>query len=339
MSRLTAFCCLLLLAPSAFSQSFEPVVRPLIADGMEVVISAQPEKLALAGLKWAELREAIAWRRFAEGDWKVEFQEKELDLAKVAKIEIRKLDITPFKVSLPDGRELTIRPKIERVGGYRITGSHFVETVRQTLSDLFVDDPLTINVLSGIRNPGPKVPSFWACSPTQCINATVGEPLNELAVLELGGKMGPQIRDLEQMRSVRRFVEKTVEAEKNVPRADFERHFGVVKEVERQGWTYPLGKQAIQLWFDGTPEVVDRIYFLNWAKIPSKSPRDFGEEARATARADREFFLAFLQAKAKNATPNEINRLHAILRESEGLFAWTAEERQRVHNKTEGRRP
>jgi len=285
--RLLVFCGLLIVDTNALGQevSLEPIVAALTSidgskvdgkdvDGKVVVFSPIGEKMTAMGLKWDELRKVIDGRRFIEGEWYVELKKEKINLAQLAKIETRPLEIPQFTVALPDGRELTVTPTIAKIGGYRITGQRFVDDVRRRLDDLFVEDPLAVTVLSGISNPGPSVPSWWACSPTRCINGSVGEPLNHLAKLDVRGAKGQHIADLERMRKVRQLVEKAVEAEENTPRADFERHFGVVAEKDGYGRTYPLGKRGIQVSFGGEPETVWSIYFQGWTEVPAKSPRD-----------------------------------------------------------------
>jgi hypothetical protein len=121
-------------------------------------------------------------------------------------------------------------------------------------------------------------------------------------------------------------AEKAVAAEKGTPRADFERHFGAVRGSPETGWFYRLGEGKIQLWFDGEPEVVRTAFCLEPSAPPPAEPRDFGQEARSVARADRAFLLAFLRGKARNAGPWEVTRLRAFVREYGPVMDWTPEE-------------
>jgi hypothetical protein len=310
-----------------------PIVVASLTDGMEVVIQARPDKLATLGMKWEELRKELRYRRLEIDNWKVEIQRKEMDLGRVAKIEVRKLKIPPFTVTLPDGRELLVTPVIAKIGGYRVTGEYFEESVRELLADLFLENPLKVRTLGGIANPGNSVPWQWGPSPGDPrghVARSIGQPLNQLAKLELRGKTGPLLVDLERMRAIRRAVTKTVAAERNTPRTDFERHFGVVKSKKDTGWIYPLAKGRIQLFFDDEPKVVSWIYYLEPAAPTPKKPRDLAHEARTIAQMDRDFLFVFLQRKATNATPAEMAQLRKFLQKTESVLKWTPAERRQL---------
>jgi hypothetical protein len=298
---------------------------------MEVVIQARPDKLAALGMKWEELRKKLRYHRFEKGNWKVEIKGKELDLGRLTKIEVRKLTIPPFTVTLPDGRELLVRPAIAKIGGYRITGQYFEESVRELLADLFLEDPLKVRTLRGVSNPGKSVPWEWGPDfgdPKGHVLRSTGQPLDELARLELRGKPGTQVVDLERMRAIRRLVTKAVTAEEKTPRSDFERHFGVVKSDERTGSIYPLAKSSIQLFFRGEPEVVSWTWYYAPEAPTPKKPRDLAREFRTIAQMDRDFLFAFLQRKGTNATAPEMALLRKFLDKTEPVLKWTPEERR-----------
>jgi len=315
----------------AQSSSPESIVVALRANGMEAAISPIPEKLARLGLKWEAVRDAVIGRRFFEGQWTIKIDEKDVDLAYFTKIATRKLEIAPFVVGLPDGRKMSVIPSVERIGKYQITGQEFVQAVHERVTDLFLDDPMKVNLLGGIRWPPPDVPVIRAYTKlTSHINFSTGEPFDQLAKIIISGSKGPDAMDLRRMRLIRSLVDKAVSAETGSPRADFERHFGVVMETGRSGWIYKIGRGSIQLWYEGTPEVVRSIYFIPPEAVSKNPPRDFGKEARSIAESDRDSFFSFLQAKAKNATPQEMNRLKVLLQETDSVMSWTAEERRQL---------
>ena len=69
----------------------KPIVAPMLdADGMELVITPLAEKLAPLGLEPEDLH-ILEGYRFVTDDWKVKIKDKEIQLDKVARLELRKL--------------------------------------------------------------------------------------------------------------------------------------------------------------------------------------------------------------------------------------------------------
>jgi hypothetical protein len=304
---------------------------------MEVVIDPLPEKLKAVGVKLEQLQD-LRHRRLSSGDWRTEIGGKQIDLAKVARLTVRKIHAPPFTVMLPDGRQAVITPNPERIADYLVTGQDFEDSVRKALADPFVVEPGKVRVLSGIRVPGGHIPNYWG---RDHVHISLGEALNRFAKVKFRGRKGPQAADLERMRKLRRLLDKATAEEANTPRERFEKVFGTPKESEdpeTAGWLYPVGAGHLQVFYDGSPENSRHVLYWSGPEPPQSRPRDYGKEARAVYRMDRAFLLAFLHKKFGRATAAEKAKLRAYLNKTNPVVHWTPDERERLLNGPRNRR-
>jgi hypothetical protein len=163
-----------------------PIVVATFTEGREVVILPDPQKLKSLGLT-AEQLEPLRRKRLSSGDWHVEIGGRKINLADVATVKERDLQVAPFSVMLPDGREVVVAPDAKSVGRYLITGEAFEEDVRSHLAHATVTDVIKLHVLQGIPVPGGKVPNVWG---RDHVHISVGEPLETFAKVEVRAKPG-----------------------------------------------------------------------------------------------------------------------------------------------------
>ncbi|MCE5269063.1 MAG: WG repeat-containing protein [Planctomycetaceae bacterium] len=170
--------------PGRLANTNKTLYAALFTEGREIVIEPDPNKMAAAGVKPEQL-DFLKRRRFSSGDWTVEVNGINLNLADVAKITERDLVVRPFTVTLRDGREVVVTPDAKKVGRYLVTSEAFEEDVRARLSQPDVKDPAKIAVLSGIPVPGGRVPNFWK---KDRVHISVGEPLETFGKVEVRTK-------------------------------------------------------------------------------------------------------------------------------------------------------
>ncbi len=159
-----------------------------------------------------------------------------------------------FEVTLLDGRRITVRPKMEKLASYRASADIMEQHVRRRLAELFIQNPSKANLFAGIVDPGPGVPVRSRAHPTipgatQTVSA--GEPLDQLAEVEITGDNGPQAADLERMVRIHWTTYGTVQNERGMPRAKFEKIFGVGVEVKAGIWSWSIGGCRVLARFDG----------------------------------------------------------------------------------------
>jgi len=305
-----------------------PIVAPLFAAGMEVVIRPMPEKLKALGVSLEQIQE-LRYRRFFRGKWRTEIGGKEIDLTKVATLSVRKLHAPPFTVILPDGRKAFITPKRKRIGAYLITGESFEEDVREVLADPFIPEPGKARVLHGIRVPGGDIPNYWG---KDHVHISLGEPLERFAKVKIRGRKGPQAADLERMRQIRTLLAKTLAKEEKIPRKVFEKRFGPGKKTQdpdKSGWLYPVGAGQLQVWYEREPDlVVSSISYWSGPEPQPGAPRDYGKEASAVWQMDRALLLAFLHKRYQRMTSAEKAKLREYLTTTQPVVRWTVEERK-----------
>jgi hypothetical protein len=163
------------------------IVAASFTEGKEVVITPDPQKLKALGMTVEKLT-PVRWQRLSSGEakyWNVKLDGKIINLADVARITVRDLQLKPFTVRLPDEREVIVTPDAKKVGRYLIPGWAFEEDVRARLSNAAGADPAKVQVLVDIPVPGGKVPNYWR---RDRIHRSVGEPLDALAKVEVRGK-------------------------------------------------------------------------------------------------------------------------------------------------------
>jgi hypothetical protein len=162
----------------------EPLVVALFSEGREAVISPDPRKLKSSGLSAYQL-EPLRKQRLTSGNWNVKIDGKRINLADVATITERDLEVKSFTVLLPDGREVLITPDAKKIGRYLIPGWAFEEDVRAVLSIVKDGDPAKVNVLADIPVPGGHVPNYWK---DDRVHRSTGEPLESFAKVEVKAK-------------------------------------------------------------------------------------------------------------------------------------------------------
>ena len=172
------------------NRNHEP--KPLIAavwlklgasGAKEVVIQPDLEKLKSSGFTLEQVSAAVDGRRFVEGKWSIEIDERKIDLATIAKLEVRELEAPPFIVHLGDGRSVLIKHDPKKVGEYVVPGHYFEERVRESLAEFANGDPGDVNVFSGIWVPGTVVPHLTERETMR--HLSMGEPLKNFATVEV----------------------------------------------------------------------------------------------------------------------------------------------------------
>lgn len=172
------------------NRNLEP--QPLIASvwlelgasgAKEVVIQLIPEKLKASGFTLEQINAAVDGRRFVEGKWSIEIDERKIDLATIAKLEVRELEAPAFTVHLSDGRKVLITPDPKKIGEYVVPGYYFEERVRKALAEFANSDPADVNVFSGICVPGTVVPHLTERETMR--HLSLGEPLKNFATVEV----------------------------------------------------------------------------------------------------------------------------------------------------------
>jgi hypothetical protein len=152
----------------------------------EVVIEPDPEKLKANGLTLGQLGEAVKWKRFVAGEWRISIDKNDLDLTAVAKLTVRELQAPPFTVRLRDGREVLITPSPQEIGHYVVTGEYFEQDVRNELANFSGKDPGKVHVLAMILVPGTVIPHLTEKDTMR--HFSVGEPLETFAKVEVRDK-------------------------------------------------------------------------------------------------------------------------------------------------------
>jgi hypothetical protein len=238
-----------------------------------------------------------------------------------------------FEVSLLDGRKIMVRPRMEKLASYHITADMMEQQVRRRLAELFIQNPAKANLFAGIVNPGPDVPVRSRAHPTipgETQTVSTGEPLDQLAEVEITGTKGPQAADLERMVRIHWITYGTVHNDKGMPRAKFEKIFGVGEEVKAGIWSWSIGGCRVLARFEGEPAKVGVIDYGEAAPPPNfdaLAPSERGPYFRAVAKIDRDFLFAFLRMRYREADAGEIANLRRYLDETAGTMEWTEKER------------
>jgi hypothetical protein len=157
-------------------------VKPGASGAKEVVVEPDVNKLKARGLTLDLLSKALRGRRFVAGNWTLEINGKNIDLDRVAKLNVRELQAPPFTVKLPDGRDVLITPDPKRIADYVVTGEYSEQDVRRALADATSPDPAIVYVLQMIPVPGtlPHVTEVGTGT-----HLSLGGPLKDFAELEI----------------------------------------------------------------------------------------------------------------------------------------------------------
>ena len=310
------------------SKPSDPVVPkptdPFVSKGSEPVVPNPPEPVENPGA----MPPSIFGRRP-----RIDFAPMPHILADLAK---KQLDV--FEVPLLDGRQMTVRSVAEKVDRYNVSTKFLEKQVRKRLTEIFVQYPDKVSVLRNldIDDPGQDVPFRWVADPNVPegrVAKSLGEPLDQLAEVEITGEKGPQAAFLERMVNMHWMTWGAVVAEKNMPRTEFEKIFGVVPESQDRIWIYPLAQSKLLVRFEGNPAQAAVIEYLEGT--PSESVEgvplpERGKYYQAVFHIDRDFLFTFLHKRFRHAGPEDMDRLRRYLDDTAPVVKWTEQERKEL---------
>lgn len=312
----------------------KPIVVALFTDGKEAVITPDPAKMKAAGVTM-EMLEVLRYRRLSEGKWTVKIDDREIILATFAEITVRDIVVKPFIVTLLDGREALITPDARKVAEYLITGEAFEADVRRHLADPLVDigDVGQIVVLRHILVPGGQVPNVFD---ERHVHHSLGEPLEKFAKVELRGRPGPQLADLQYMRKVHRHLDGAAQLARGMTRADIEKRFGTGRHLKDQhdretnDVEYVLGPGSLFVDYDSGFQTAAHMSAYVEASPTIEPSSEVGQQARARGDAERGFILAFLKRIAEAVSNQQRTALLAFLDKTQEDLGWTDVERSEI---------
>lgn len=299
------------------------------ADGQEVEFVFYLDKLKAHGLTTGDL-EVVKDMRFLGKNWTRIIKGVKIDLKSISEHKFRPLQAPKFAVKLLDGREVIINPVPEKISKYMVTGEYFRRDVTQCLDSPLMDNPVKAQVMRGIVVFG-NVPHSTGRNRA---HRSVGEPLENFAIVTVQGKIGPQAKELSRMRVAHDATLKAMGRTLGMSRNLFEKRFGQGQlkdsKVPNGPREYSLLSGKLEVEWHKDRQTVDAIYVVHGKELPkakANEPEKLTREARELADADRAILLEFICKMRTNLTDQERTWICDLLKHSDKQLQWTKGER------------